>query len=161
MIWEEVQCLVPNKDSWHWRGCYFNYNNMVMAFSGRDPTEFRLQTFLYSQHLNSCQRVFINRLFGYSICRLMLYYHCFTALLSLSWLSWKDEPNRFGQSQRLRLEGKKASSERQPVLQLCTKRAGWEPQPSRSPAAVIPLHMQSISRTAFNVCTSELADANS
>lgn len=129
VIWEEAQCLVPNKDRWHWRGCCFNYNNMVMAFSGRDLTEFWLQTFLFSQHLNSCQRVFINRLFGYSICRLRLCYHCFTALLSLSSLSWKDEPNRFGQNQCLRLEGKKANDERQPVLQLCIREQGKNHSP--------------------------------
>lgn len=35
VVWEEVQRLVPNKDSWHWRGCYFNYNNMMMAFLGK------------------------------------------------------------------------------------------------------------------------------
>lgn len=43
----------------------------------------------------------------------MLCYHCFTALLPLPWLPWKDEPNRSGQSQCPRIEGKEARGERQ------------------------------------------------
>lgn len=43
----------------------------------------------------------------------MLCYHCFTALLPLPWLPWKDEQNRSGQSQCPRIEGKEARGERQ------------------------------------------------